>query len=219
MKKQHGFVLVGLLIGLVISILCILAVLSVYRGSVHVGVDSRIATNHDAQLQNGLTVAQKQILNAGYGLEDGENIITKSNLVINQFGRNEMVKGVLWKYKADGVIYCKGLAEVSNQDNTKRQLIFVKAITNCNATAKLGDLGWKHDSVIASLHDYSSGKTNPSQITFTLEDSSCTPYGAGRILTARPNKVLKISARTSSQSQNSSLGTVRVETCLMNISP
>ena len=79
---QAGVTLISLLIGLLIAMLCMLAVLTAYKTTVKSGVDSRLASTHDTQLQSGLTMAQMFLQNAGYGFESGNNILA-TTLQIN----------------------------------------------------------------------------------------------------------------------------------------
>lgn len=220
MNKQAGVTLISLLIGLVIAMFCIVAVLAVYRTTVKTGADSRIASNHDAQLQNGLTTAQMLVQNAGFGLDGSAHFIVHANITASINGANQNItSAVLWRYKNGTEIVCQGLADIPNQDNTKRHFVLLQGLLNnaaCNDTQSLTALTWSVQSVIANLNDYSSDQSNPPQITWTTSTASCTPYGAGKIDDSVQHLILIISAKTSSQ-QIAHLNAVEVPVCVLNI--
>jgi len=223
MNKQAGVTLISLLIGLVIAMLCIIAVLTTYRTVVKTGADSRIASNHDAQLQNGLTTAQMLLQNAGYGLEGSTHFKVKTSITTRINGSNKTINpAILWRYKNGTEVICQGLADISNPENSKRLFVLLKATLNngtCNDSLDLASssLTWKVQSSLANLQDYSSDQSNPVQITWAESASACTPYGSGKIDESTRHVVITFSAKTSTQ-QIASLSPVSVSICLLNIS-
>src|SRR5699024_1682038 len=117
MKSQLGTTLISLLIGLLIAMLCIIAVLSSYRTIVKTGVESRVAATHDAQLQTGLTTAQIFLQNAGFGLEGLNNLLSEANIQVE----SQNASALLWRYKSDNNIVCQGLADIKSSDGKKRK--------------------------------------------------------------------------------------------------
>lgn len=216
MKYQSGTTLISLLIGLLISMLCILALLSSYRTIVKTGVESRIAATHDTQLQAGLTTAQMFLQNAGFGLEGSNNLLTTTVQV-----GSKTISAVLWRYKNGTNIVCQGLADVESSDNKKRRFVLLEGFENdsgapCNGTSTLGSFKWKEQSTLANLEDYSTDKSNPQQITFNQTISTCTPFGAGTVEESSQHPLIIISAKTSTQ-KIAGLETVQVPICLLNI--
>lgn len=216
MKYQLGTTLISLLIGLLISMLCILALLSSYRTIVKTGVESRIAATHDTQLQAGLTTAQMFLQNAGFGLEGSNNLLTTTVQV-----GSKTISAVLWRYNNGTNIVCQGLADVESSDNKKRRFVLLEGFENdssalCNGTSTLGSFKWKEQSILANLEDYSTDKLNPQQITFNQTISTCTPFGAGTVEESSQHPLIIISAKTSTQ-KIAGLETVQVPICLLNI--
>lgn len=220
MKYQSGTMLISLLIGLLISMLCILALLSSYRTIVKTGVESRIAATHDTQLQAGLTTAQMFLQNAGFGLEGSNNLLTTTVPV-----GSKTILAVLWRYKNGTTIVCQGLADIESSDNKKRRFVLLEGFeegfendsgTLCNGTSNLGSFKWKEQSTLANLEDYSSDKSNPKQITFEQTTSVCTPFGAGTLDNSSQHPLIIINAKTSTQ-KIEELETVQVPVCLLNI--
>ena len=55
---QKGSTIVRLMVGLVISMLCLIALLTLFKAIVTTSVDSQQNAQQDSQLFNGLTLAQ-----------------------------------------------------------------------------------------------------------------------------------------------------------------
>lgn len=216
MKYQSGTTLISLLIGLLIAMLCILALLSSYRTIVKTGAESRIASTHDTQLQAGLTTAQLFLQNAGFGLEGSNNLLT-TNIQVG----SKTISAVLWRYNNGTNIICQGLTDIESSDNKKRKFVLIQGFENdngspCNATLSLASFKWKVQSTLANLEDYSNDKSNPKQITFNQATSACTPFGAGTVEDSSQHPLITIFAKTSTQ-KIAGLGVVQVPICLLNI--
>ncbi|MGP5405821.1 hypothetical protein ACTXNH_11950 [Psychrobacter celer] len=219
MKSQLGTTLISLLIGLLIAMLCIIAVLSSYRTIVKTGVESRVAATHDTQLQTGLTTAQIFLQNAGFGLEGLNNLYLSPEANIKV--ESQLVSALLWRYKDGTNIICQGLADIKSSDNKKRRFVLLKSDpTTCNETSDLNEFTWKIQSTLANLEDYSTDQSNPKQVTFTEPPSMpCTPFGAGNDST---HPLITITAQTSTQKIagpgiKEELREVKVPVCLLNI--
>lgn len=222
MNKQAGVTLISLLIGLVIAMLCIIAVLTIYRTVVKTGTESRIYSNHDAQLQNSLTTAQMLLQNAGYGLEGSTHFKIDANITAQVNGSNKSINpAILWRYrKNDSEVICQGLADISDTTNTKRQFVLLQGTSNgtvCDDTLDLASnsLTWKVQSSLANLQDFSADHSNPVQITWKKSSAKCTPYGAGKIDESSQHLVITLSSKTSTQ-QMANLRPVEVSVCLLN---
>lgn len=219
MKNQLGTTLIGLLVGLVISMLCIIAVLSVYRTMVKTGVDSRKASTHDTQLQSGFTTAQMFLQNAGFGLDGASHFLQTDTISIDY----KNVSAVLWRFKEGSRVVCQGLADVATADNKKRSFVLLNGFlgnseTNCSDTENLSsnDIKWKVKANLAELEDYSTDKSNPKQIDFEQSNTNCTPYGAGDPNLNTQHPLVNIIAKTSTQ-KVAVLGQIKVPVCLVNI--
>ena len=88
--------------------------------------------------------------------------------------------------------------------------------TACNATANLGSFVWKAESTLATLEDFSNDQSNPSQISFTLENKVCTPFGATEESESVSHPYVTIAAGTSTQTI-AGLEKVKVPVCIVNI--
>lgn len=211
MRHQSGTTLISLLIGLLIAMLCLMGVLSSYRTIVKTGVTSRIAATHDTELQNGLTISQMLVQNAGFRLEGGDNVLIAPITV-----GSDNVSALLWRYKEeDGTVVCQGLADIASSDSTKRDFIILKSAT-CDSSATLNGLAWTKASTLAHLVDYTTDSSNPPQVTFEKTASTCSPFGAAVSDNVVVHPIVTISAKTSTQSI-AELASIQIPVCLLNI--
>lgn len=188
--KQLGSTLVSLMIGLLISMLCLIALLTLFRAVMTTSVDSRQSAQQDTQLLNGLTIAQMLVQNAGFGFSAGANIVVPQNqLSLDSNITVNSQKAALWRYYSSinntSTLTCQGIASVVN--NNQNKLVLLKA-TACAQTVALNNLSWSVDRVLATL-------PTTSTILFNLSTENCTPYGMG---TAAVHPKLTITANTSS---------------------
>nr|WP_181718071.1 hypothetical protein [Psychrobacter sp.]QJS05714.1 hypothetical protein [Psychrobacter sp.] len=211
MKYQSGTTLISLLIGLLISMLCIIAVLSSYRTIVKTGVESRVAATHDTQLQTGLATAQMFLQNAGFGLE-GTDYSLATPIKVD----SKDIKALLWRYKDDNnTTICQGLADIESSDGEKRRFVLLENNSTCDAPLNSDKVNWKVQTTLANLEDYSTNLSNPEQVTFEETLTTCTPFGAG-VLDNVPHPLITITAQTSTQ-QSAGLGKAEIRVCLLNI--
>ncbi|GAA4999724.1 hypothetical protein GCM10023206_00870 [Acinetobacter puyangensis] len=188
-NKQYGISLVSLLVGLLISMLCLLALLAIFRTVVQTSVDSRKGSDRDTSIQNSLMGVQNMIQSAGFGLDSGTNIVVLKGASFtgdNLSGGNPIESGetVLWRYANNlnetSSVICQGIY----YNNSNKQLILLKtdkntdtAMDTCPETNSLNNSGvkWKKEAILADL-----SKTNINSIRFNLSTDitdKCSPYG------------------------------------------
>ena len=199
MKNQQGFTLVSLLVGLAISMLCLMALLALFRTVIHTSVDARKSSILDTQLQNSLTTIQVLAQNAGFGYPASSipNIVevaSIANVTTN--------KAILWRWDDDvntaTASICQGITYTENA------LILLKSTCSYDLPLATGST-WEKDGTLAY---FPAGTT----ITFELKDQPlnkpCAPYGSA-IITGI--KVLKITASDSTGTK------IKFPVCLSNI--
>lgn len=195
MKNQQGFTLVSLLVGLAISMLCLIALLALFRTVIHTSVDARKSSILDTKLQNSLTTIQVLTQNAGFGypaslIPNIVEVASITNVTTN--------KAILWRLdddiKTTTASICQGITYTENA------LILLKSRCSYDLPLATGST-WEKDSTLAS---FPIGTT----ITFELKDQICAPYGSA-IITG--TKVLNITASDSTGT------TIKFPVCLSNI--
>ena len=177
--------LIGLLIGLLISVLCILASLTLYKNLIDVATESKLDSSHDGQLASALLVMQLEVQSAGYGIEAANF----DHLVKHTPATGKIQ--LLWRFSPDGgtTFECRGFREEPLEDEgTFRVLELIKANSGCNATASLSGLTWTKVAVLGRWRVVDDGvadagldyyiTTNKTLFNFQLADAMCSPYGA-----------------------------------------
>lgn len=192
LSQQKGLSLIGLMIGLLISVLCILGSLTLYKNLIQVATESKLDSNHDGQLASAMLVIQLGVQNAGFGIEP--DATTPSILINNpEAGKTQL----LWRFLKDGTIdeyECRGLHE--EQDTTNgvfRVLKVIKVVDGtCDESTPLENFTWETDNPLVvlgrwrvleddvagvGLDDYIT--TNGTMFNFQLATNvKCNPYGA-----------------------------------------
>jgi hypothetical protein len=193
LSRQKGLSLIGLMIGLLISVLCILGSLTLYKNLIQVATESKLDSNHDGQLASAMLVIQLGVQNAGFGIEPDT---TTPSIVINNpaTGKTQL----LWRFLKDGTIdeyECRGLHEEEDTTNgVFRVLKVIKVVDDtCDESTPLESFTWDTDNPVTVLgrwrvlEDDAAGvglddyiTTNGTMFNFALSPSPvmCNPYGA-----------------------------------------
>ena len=203
-KKQSGATLIGLMIGLLVSMIGILGSLSLYKTLTQTSVDATFDTKHDGNAAIALSRAAREIQSAGFGLPapqpadatwpvgiaphliiiDPQQIIWRSGNAINAGAAN---------------VTCKRLIDVPAtaadlSDNIQGRKLLLETTDNvisagtCDDTANLALVDWANATQevlnITALTrldvNYSQTNVQPL-IQFQLAPlagaTTCAPYG------------------------------------------
>lgn len=199
---KNGFTLVELLIGMLLASLLMLTMLTLFKQTSFISVESRQDAEYETQLEIALLSVQKIVQNAGYGRGEDRDISLNNNRL-------------LWRYAEDAhavplIFKCQGFdAEV---DSGKNVLRLLKA-NDCDDVTDLEDLNWIVEHRIASVP---IDPNNPTQAIFEFElnDMSCVPFGIeqGSYIA---NKRLNIKARRK-YNYGAGLESKKRSVCLVN---
>lgn len=169
MKYNKGFTLVELMVGMLLTSLLMITMLTLFKQVNFIGMNSAEDAEYEAQLEMGLLTIQRLVANAGYGsgLDD--------DVVIGSYEGNE---AIFWRYAEDHeamplVMQCRGFGvkiETFN-DQFKHRLLLLTA--PCTA-ANLVDEAWVVQQPIATVK--SEEDTDPV-FTYSLVTGECVPYG------------------------------------------
>lgn len=165
---QRGVSMISLMIGLLVSMIGILAVTSMHKSLIRVSIDS----TSDSQLDNNIALALLQIemdlQSAGFGMASAD-----ATTVVNDGDQ-----ALYWRYN-DGAIVCKSLKEESYTDTNGlmgRQLVTMTATSGCDDVIDLTDtatITW-HREVTAQFRNQQA-----QLFSFDVKTADCTPYGFG----------------------------------------
>ena len=198
MKKlsaESGLSLVGLLIGLLISVLCILGSLSLYKNLIQVATVSKVDSQHDGQMAAALLFAQLGLQSAGYGIADadGDDVVR----VPYSSATPTIGEKLLWRSAEanGGSLKCRGLVEEQTTDSdglVYRQLKLIEATSGCTTSAALPSVGWPPGGTVVARWLVAPNGTLKSYLTsnttlfkFNVASAVCTPFGTDTSVTAK----------------------------------
>lgn len=168
--RANGFTLIELMIGLLISMLCMIMLLMLFRQISQISVRSSQSAEYDAQIQTGLLVLEKFIQNAGYGSGLANDI---------QIGTHFGNPALFWRFipELDSVpvsYQCQGVAEKITTENGLRihRLVLMKKDA-CGTTTALTEGTWQESQAIVSINNNS---TTPI-FRYALSQGECRPFG------------------------------------------
>lgn len=224
---QYGFSMIGLLVGLFISMLAILASLTLYKNLIHVATESKIDTLYDGQLASALAVMQTELLNAGYGI-DGASADHLVQRFTAASGTDDPKLELLWRFHDGTNFVCRGLLEHTNtltdadgDSREVRELNLRTVISGCDATTALSNLTWSDAAVLARWPMIGTLEThltsNQTIFSFTINSVNCSPYGtvAGEL----HYQVEVISPSSTSLNRNDGSALNAFQYCLPNTYP
>lgn len=236
--RQQGLSLISLLIGLFISMLCILAGMTLYKNTLVLSTSSKIDAQHDGQIAAALMTLQLELQNAGYGAAPASGPHVVSDSLTMTFNNVDITVPLLaWRYSSnlDTVFTCRAAVEFPSTDTetkiTYRNLALITLGTTdgCTNNAALKPLGWlaAPDAqktiigrwpVFEELSVYL--ETAPKRLfTFgALSTAVCSPYGA--LMSDQQHLQVTVSA-PSSATLNGATGAVNHSStfCLLNTYP
>lgn len=105
--SQRGQTLIGMMVGLLISLLSIIAMVAIYKTSIAIAANASQTALRDGQISAAMLAAQVEMQQAGYGIDPAESGV----LAVSDDG-----KQVLWRYR-DGpasTSLCAGLRLVTD---------------------------------------------------------------------------------------------------------
>lgn len=190
LKRQYGVSLIGLMIGLLISMIAVLGGLSLYKNLTQVSVDATLDSKLNGNVTAALLRARLELQEAGFGLPKpaaGE----QPHLVVSVAGDQ-----ITWRSSGLGatpLITCKQLIEENDATNNSKTLT-LKTLTSTQAAAAcsaLSDLSsitsteWALGSserlsdikVLRLDAEYSRTTALTHLFSFALGTASCSPFG------------------------------------------
>lgn len=179
---QRGMTLVSLMVGMLLSIISILAGMMLFQNMARVSIESRADAAQNGQLSSAMLALQLELQSAGYGI-DPEVPGTHLQRVVEG-----TTQTLYWRYRETNPagLICRAFRIQDIENNTRRQLQFLAPVTaaSCTADADLASLAgnWAIASVQA---EFRTGATIGSLplITLALAQRDCFPYGMGESAT------------------------------------
>ncbi|NKF21170.1 prepilin-type N-terminal cleavage/methylation domain-containing protein [Solimonas marina] len=202
-RQQRGVTLISLMVGMVISLLGLVAMLSLYKNLIRQSIISAQRASSDGQISAGLLAEQIDLQGAGYGIGSGSagaasgtDFVVLSGASLNDDGQlsgtlqtlasggSAIGNAVVWGSKDDLTTYsCQAALAVDGG------LLMLKG-SDCNSAASWSSVSWTQSAQLVAddmLGDQSS--------SFTASVGTCSPFGkAGTTATAVIVRLTAVSA-------------------------
>lgn len=189
-RYQAGMSLISLMIGILISMIGILAGFLLYQNMVKVTLQTRADATQDGQLASAMLSLQLQLQSAGFGIDKAANPGPHLALVSGP------PQALYWRYLNDPTdsnsAVCAGFrvedASVTENEVTEvrrqLQLLTPETAASCTLGANLTGLpgGWKVTSILAQFRrsEEALAITSFPVVSITSAISQCFPYGLGQ---------------------------------------
>ena len=200
--RQCGVSMISLMIGLLVSMVAILAITSMHKSLIRVTIDSKTSALQDSSAAVALMQLQLDLHNAGYGINSaGSGTVIATTL--------SGVPTLLWRYLDDesnlDSVICRGVQDQPYTDDTTgkvgRELIDLTTAAASNSDCSLDDdlsaITWADNEkrTVAQFRNH----TTPL-FDFEVETADCVPYGLG---IAESHFLVTVSAESSAGSAQS----------------
>jgi len=182
--RSYGMSLISLMIGMLISMIGILAGFILYQNMVKVTLQTRTDAAQDGQLASAMLSLQLELQSAGFGIDKIAN--PGPHLTLDAGSPQTLY----WRYLNDPAVptstICRAFRIQDIENDTKRQLQLLSPIipASCTLAATLSGLagGWGEISVLAEFRKSEEALAVKSfpVITITEAVASCFPYGLGQ---------------------------------------
>ena len=214
LKQQQGMSLIGLMVGMLLSVLSVLAAMTMYHNMVDVAIDTRHAAEHDAQLATAIQVIQLELQSAGFGIaatSPGTHVLSIGSSIYWRFANLDATTGA-------PTYQCRELKYHASGKLT------LNSLNNCNASAALDTRNWNTNNEVillqfkATIADTDTAATMPN-ISFSVSPLpvACWPYGRAAAISS--HQQVTITADNAASHATNNAGTQSAyNICLPNLS-
>lgn len=210
-QPQRGFNLISLLVGVSLSMISILALLSLYKNLIGVSVQSIQDSRQDGQIAAAVLTAQRELLNAGFRVDSTPiqiillNDANLSNGTLSGTPRAfdaatsttpTIGNAMVWTYKpnATGTATCAGMLMKKDTGKETGALLRLQGAASCALVSQWSSTTWTTTTLI---------ETNQPAAFFSVFYSPCWPFGKTADATNSRLQVM-MTATTSTVDINSS---------------
>lgn len=168
--KANGFTLLELMVGIVISMMCMIMMMMFFKHHSAISLSSSQDAEYDTQVKTGLLIIEKFVQNAGYGSGKPEDV---------DIGTYSGNPALLWRYmpnlNAVPMSYeCQGITEkIENENGHKIHRLVLLKNPNCGNDTAITDLSWPEPQSILAIKNDSATPI----FQFQLSHGDCRTYG------------------------------------------
>ncbi|CAN5233450.1 hypothetical protein BH10PSE16_BH10PSE16_22970 [soil metagenome] len=190
MRQQSGVTLISLMIGLTISMILTVAMLTVFKSVILSTGGARAGASTDEQRTAALLRANLSLQDAGYGIDapaSPHDVLVLSNATLdkttNRLAGSVAANGtagnaVVWSLRPDLVtLQCAGLIYDSATDGTGGLKYLPAQACTAGAAGSWQTLVWAPAVWAVIRKDSPPEFPALSSVTWTLQQTSCKPFG------------------------------------------
>ncbi|MCY1278646.1 hypothetical protein D3C76_684680 [compost metagenome] len=204
--RQRGITLVSMMVGLLISVLVILVLLTSFRTLLSVSAQATRSAIQDGELATAMTALQMDIQAAGFGLDS--TAVLQATVDLPGADR-----ALLWRFQDGAQPVCAGVVERSAKDpESGRSMRVVSRLTsdNCSAASALDGLSWSLGEDLLQFREQTA-----RQLRIVLGEGVCSPFGA--LAGAERHPIVTLTAPSSTAQAGAAALPVSYSVCLINI--
>ncbi len=173
-NRQRGQTLIGLLIGVLISLITIAAMLVLYKTMIEVSANASRSALRDGQVSAALQAAQMELQSAGFGVPASASL--EDRVVISDAG-----KRVVWRFLEGAQGRCAGLQVETHGINrlpAKDCNGLAGVSWNAGEQQPMARMPTNPDGSVFALADEVGGMSLAAGYAFHLSDApvNCLPY-------------------------------------------
>lgn len=210
-EGQSGVTLIELMIGLTVSMVVVLGMLSVFKTATLATATAGTDATTDRQRLAGLFGAQKMLQGAGFGIDAasfGKDLVVLSGATLadGSLTGTPVAKppasgnAIVWGSKVSGTYKCYGLYAPTNPTKTTGALIRLPE-ADCTDAAAFADIAWSSPPILVE-------DTRAVQINLQGDSSECQVFG----ITGQGSLWAVLTTKNSVEGSNADVST---STCLV----
>lgn len=154
--RTQGVTLIELMVGLTVSMIVVLAMLQVFKTTMHTTVSAGQGASTDRQRLSGLFASQKILLGAGFGIDNpsfGNDLVVLSDATLANEVTGTPVStlpasgnAIIWGDKSTGAYACTGLYAPAAGG------LYRLKTTSCTSAKDAQTLAWDYSVLIDDSH-------------------------------------------------------------------
>lgn len=207
--EQTGASLIALMIGMLVSVLSILAVMTMHKSLVQVAVEAKQDSSHDGLLNSTMVQLQTALHNAGYGMEDasGDDVVTDDD--------GGTTPSLLWRYRDTSMECVRVQDETFTDADTQKagRRLVMTSLSGCAEDADLATMNWGGGTAVtlATFKDQAS-----PLFSFTKSEKLCSPFGFSDPDALEKHVLVSVSAQSSAEQDGAAVSAINYDYCLAN---
>lgn len=204
-ERQSGMSMVSLMVGMLLAMIGILAAMTLYQSMVRTSIETRTDAALDGQLASAMLSLQLELQSAGFGVAAGGAV---PHIVQVNTAAPGATQSLYWRFQATGALAptCRGFRIADDQAGDIRQLQMLQPTNpvTCTAVAALGAIDWSVLTTVGEFRKSDAVGVDLPDISITMVDQSCFPYGMGQAAT---HKMVTITADNAARRAAKKAGT------------